>query len=261
MTKNTLVAIILLICSFCYSEISDLPFCNKLIYSETPEIGKKWHGGIRMTDILIWDGYWNVNDWLTLDLLFAVLPNLFKDNGGTLKDNFSAFTLKSRPVSLQLRERPYKAGGGVKFYRARSEFGDSTMTFMDTRDNSFVFFITQSYQWDRHLFNLFTSLSSHENQDKPTYFIIPGYRHPISRSWSFSFEYYMTNTQYIPLKILQFGLDEDQLEFDNREGYMYSFMFFGCQYSRAHIRVDLSLASHYTFQSLILPLIGVGWNF
>lgn len=256
-----MTAVILTAFLVCHAELSELPFCNKLIYSETPEIGIKWHGGIRMTDVLIWDGYWNINNWLTMDLLISALPNLFKDQGGSLTDRFTAFTIKSRPFSFQLMDRTYKVGGGIKSYAARSEFGDSTMTFMDTKDGSFVFFATQSYQWDKHYFNLFTSVSSHDNQDKATYFIVPGYRHPISKSWSFSLEYFMTNTQYIPLKILQFAFDDDQLEFDNRERYMYSFMFFGAQYNRTHLRVDLGLASHYTFQNLILPLIGVGWNF
>jgi hypothetical protein len=243
------------------AEFSETPFCSKLIFSETPEIGKKWHGGIRMTDVLIWDFYWNVNGWLTLDLLAAGLPNLFKGQGGTLTDNLKVFTIKSRPFSFQLKERPYRIAGGIKIYRANSKFGDSTATFMDTEDKSSVFFVTQSCQWNKHGVNLFTSLSSSENQNKATYFIVPGYHYPISESWSFSLEYYMTNTRFIPLKILQFYYDADELEFDNRERDMYSFMFFGCQYKRTHLRVDLNLASHYTFQNLVIPMLGIGWNF
>jgi hypothetical protein len=46
-------------------------FPQKLIFSETPEVGHAWHGGLRMHDVLIWDGYWNVGGWFTLDVLSA----------------------------------------------------------------------------------------------------------------------------------------------------------------------------------------------
>jgi hypothetical protein len=42
---------------------------------------------------------------------------------------------------------------------------------------------------------------------------------------------------------------------------MYSFMFFGCHYARKHLRIDFNIASHITFQYLVIPIFGIGWNF
>jgi len=237
------------------------PFAHKVIFSETPDIGEKWHGGIRMNDFLIWEGYWNINNWLMADLVAAGLPNLLRAQGGTMTDNFRIFTLKSRPFSAQVKGHPYTAGVGLKTYSSKSQFGDSTMLLMDSEDKSTALFITQGYQWNRHSFNLFTSISSHQNQDQSTFFIIPAYSVAINERWSFSFEYYMTNTRFIPMKSSQFAKDSDKLDFDNRDRDLYSFIFFGFQYKRTHLRIDLSLASHYTFQYVKLPLLGLGWAF
>jgi hypothetical protein len=63
------------------------------------------------------------------------------------------------------------------------------------------------------------------------------------------------------MKILQFAFDEDALDFYNVTRDMYSFMFYGFEYQGEHVRVDLHLASHITFQSIIVPMVGFGWNF
>lgn len=251
-------------------EFEQKAFPNKLIYTETPEIGQKWHGGIRMNDIFIWDGYLNTNDWMIIDVLHAGLPNLFGSEGGSLTDNLSAFTFKSRPFTHILKNNTYKVAGGIKIYNANFEISDSTKeTLMESKDNSLVLFLTQSYLFNgKHYFNFFTSLSFRtkkfsdgSEETSTTYYIIPGYKLPISKNWNFAIEYYMTNTEQLPIKILQYVYDPDQLDFLNSARDMYSFMFWGFNYTTKHLRIDLNFANHITFQGLKLPLIGIGYNF
>jgi len=51
-------------------------FETKLLYSETPDIGPAWRGGLRITDLIVWDGYLNVAGWFTMDLFMAGIPSL-----------------------------------------------------------------------------------------------------------------------------------------------------------------------------------------
>jgi hypothetical protein len=75
------------------------PFSGKLIFCETPEIGKKWHGGIRLNDILVFDGYWNIYNWLTIDFLRAGINDITIDTSGSaLSDRFSIFTIEEDPI-------------------------------------------------------------------------------------------------------------------------------------------------------------------
>jgi hypothetical protein len=223
-----------------------------------------------MNDLLIWDMYFNVNNWFTVDFLRAGLPNVLAGQGGNLVDRFSAFTLKSLPFRDQVGASEYLAGGGIKFYGASFSVSDSTQdTLVSSEDGSLVAFVTQGLTWrERHYFNLFISLSGRtqklstgDNKIKSTYYLVPGYRLELSKNWRAGLEHYMTNTEYLPIKALQWAFDEDQLEFYNAERYMYSFMVWGFQYAREHFYFSLTLANHISFQGPILPLLGAGWNF
>lgn len=265
--KRTIIAILGL-AVFTWAGLSETPFCNKLIFSETPEIGKKWRGGIRMTDFVIWDGYFNIYDWMLFDFVRGGLKGMKIDETSEMDDYFYSITFKSRPFGHTLGGGDYKAAAGIKFFKApfvlRTEEDSISM-----RDSSTVFFLTQSYLFrQKHLFNLFTSISSRgrenskgEKISSTTYYIVPGYSIPIYGNWSFAVEYYMSNTEKLPLKILQFAFDEDKLDFLNSSKEMYSWMFYGVRYTGKHLRVDLNMANHITFSGLIMPLFGVGWNF
>ena len=252
-----------------HSKEDEKPFCNKLIFSETPEIGRKWHGGIRTTDFFCWEGYFNIYNWVMVDFLRAGFGNLKVGENGKMKDYFYTLTLKSRPIHFDLFGGDYKAALGMKYFKAPFAFvadGDSIMRILDS---SFMLFVTQGYGFkENHLFNLMTSLSFRDRKDSKgkeitgtTYYLVPGYQYAISEKWFFSVEYYMTNTERLPLKILQFAFDKDKLDFYNTGREMYSWLFYGCHYSGKHLRVDLNLANHYSFSGIILPMIGVGWNF
>ena len=252
--------------SFSQDSLCGKPLPGKLIFSETPEIGQKWHGGIRMNDVLVWDGYWNINNWLTMDLLIAGLPSLGADTSGSkISDHFYALTWKSRPVSLNLADHPYKASLGLKIYRSNfiltSKNATGTFDTLEMNDKSTVLFLTESYSLGkRHDFNLFTSLSFRNNSDA-TYYIVPGYRFNFGEKWSFAIEYYMTNTMYLPMKVLQFYFSANNYDFENYNRDMYSFMFYGFQYAGRHIRIDLNMINHISFEKPFFPLVGVGWNF
>jgi hypothetical protein len=240
------------------------PFPNKLIYSETPEIGKKWHGGIRMNDLVVWDGYFNINGWLTADILFEMLNNRKFDSNTTLvTDRFSVLTLKSRPFSFSPKSNPYKLAGGIKLYRSSYlTRNKSDPTLNDSlNDNSLVLFITEGYALtNRHYFNLFTSIST-RNIGRATYYVIPAYRFGFSRHWSFSLEYYVTNTIYLPIKLLQMAFSSNHWAIENFNQDLISFMFFGFQYSGVNLQIDFNLATHPSFEGPFIPILGAGWNF
>jgi len=244
------------------ADFSEQPFTEKLIFSETPEIGKKWHGGLRTTDLISYEGYLNINGWATVDFMLTGIFGLKMDsNGVELSDNFKILTFKSRPLCLTVKNAPYKLAGGLKIYRSDFNMVDESDSLIATNDRSTVLFLTQGYLLNnKHYFNLFTSLSSREKSGS-TYYIVPGYRYRLSDRWNMGIEYYMTNTLYLPMKIFQFLFDKDKLDFFNTDRNMFSYMFYGFQYTGEHVRIDLNLASHVTFQYFIMPMIGFGWNF
>lgn len=251
---------------FCYAgpdSNSVRPFSNKVVFSETPEIGKKWHGGIRMNDIAIWDGYWNVNNILLVDFLFAGFNSLKVDQSMELVDKFRTLTIKSRPLELDLRGNTYRIAVGLKVFKSDFSMKDleANDDVITISDRSTVLFLTQSLvPAKNHSLNLFASLSNRKN-GFDTYYIIPGYSWFFSKNWSLDFEYYMTNSLRLPIKILQFAFDSDKLDFFNSERAMYSFMIYGASFTGKHLRVDLHLSNHISFAGPIIPILGVGWNF
>jgi hypothetical protein len=240
-------------------------FPQKLIFTETPETGHPWHGGLRMHDLLVWDGYWNVNGWLTLDVLTAGVGLAPARSDLVLKDRFSLLTLKTRAYTRDIQGHTYKIAGGYKLYRANFSVTVAGDTMLGSSDGSAILFLTQSCNYrQRHYFNLFTSLSFRRPQGaalSTTCYVVPGYALPLSKHWYAVFEYYMTNTERLPLKILQYAFDPDQLDFYNPDRDLYSFMIWGARYSRKHFYLDLTLANHYTFRSLVIPMVGLGWDF
>lgn len=260
----------------------NVPFNNRIIFSETPEIGHKWHPGIRNKDILCWDVYWNINDWLTIDVLQTGLSNIkIKDNenGGefTLTDKFTLFTIKSRPFETTLMKYPYKLSIGLAIYSTISELYNPIISGyfkLDTFAQAGLF-VTQSLnmknrKWwifdGSHYFNLLTSFQSHNISDSTSFtswYIIPGYRflfnHP--RNLSFDFEYYFMNPYELPIKTLQIITDPDHLPFENPNRNFVSFMFYGFSFSWKHARVELHLGHHYSFNGPIIPMLGFGWDF
>jgi hypothetical protein len=241
------------------------PFSGKLFFAETPNIGLKWHGGIRMTDILAWDGYININNWMTLDLLAEGMSEMKADkNGSTITDKFRAIALKSRPFSFSLKGNPYQLAFGLKLYRSNLLFSmKNDMNGFDTiktADTSTVLFLTESYSLgQKHFINLFTSLSFRRGSS--AYFIVPGYRYGITGSWSVGIEYYMTNSIFLPLGLYQYLFSANHWALENYNQDLFSFMFYGFQYTGKHLRIDLNIGNHISFQPPFLPLLGVGWNF
>jgi hypothetical protein len=267
--KSTFILSLLIISlapvgSFSQEALTRRPFANKLIFSETPEIGVKWHGGIRMNDFLVWDGYWNINNWLTADLLLERLNNLKFDSNATLvTDRFSVLTLKSRPLNFNLKGNPCKIAAGIKMYNSTyiTDIKNNPLLNDSLIDKSTVLFITESYMLkDKHCFNLFTSVSFRDIGD-PTYYMVPGYCFLFAKHWSFSVEYYLTNTIYLPIKILQMAISANNWSLENFSRDYYSFMIYGFQYTGDHLRIDLNLASPASFSGPFFPVVGVGWNF
>jgi len=268
---------------FSSTDISpETPFNNRIIFSETPEIGTKWHPGILNTDILCWDFFWNINNWFSVDLLNAGLSNrtiVDGETGDTTRwtDNFSLVTLKSRPMVFDLFKNPYKVAVGITVYRTIFEFFDRA-TLSGLPSDTFSqggLFITQSwYLKDRrwwffngsHYFNLLASYQVHpihRNSSLNAWYIIPGYRFLFNRphNLSFDFEYYIMNPYELPIKTFQILTDPDQLPFENPNLYFVSFMFWGFSYSWKHAHVELHIGHHYSFTGPIIPMLGFGWDF
>lgn len=259
-----------------------LPFSNRIVFSQTPEIGRKWHAGIRNKDFLCWDFYWNINNWLTIDFLHAGFSNIkIKDNENdgefTLNDKLSLFTIKSRPFETTLMKYPYKLSFGLTIYSTISEFYNPVISGyfkLDTFAQAGLF-ITQSWhmknrKWwifdGSHYFNLLSSFESHKISDTTSFtswYFIPGYRflfnHPANLS--FDFEYYYMNPYELPIKTLQAIADPDHLPFENPNLYFVSFMFWGFSWSWKHARVEAHIGHHISFTGPIVPTIGFGWDF
>jgi hypothetical protein len=243
-------------------------FPGKLIYTDTPEIGAKWHGGVRMVDVLAWDFNWNINGWMSADLLVVGLNDIKGENGERITDRFSLLTLKSLPYRRQTGWGEYAFAGGLKMFGSEFKFqvqGDTNA--IQSKNQSGGFFLTQSLNNGRHSVNLLTTLSQRKvrlstgEDERGTFYFAPGYAYSISKNWRVAAEHYWTNTEWLPIKALQFAFDKDKSEFHNPNQDIYSFLFWGFQYRRKHLRIDLNLAHHISFTKPIFPVMGIGWHF
>jgi hypothetical protein len=99
-------------------------FSNKIIFVETPQIGYKWRGGVRISDFLAFDFNYNIGNYVLIDVLFSGIPHLriqtdsIKGDSIFLnRDNLFIWTAKSRPFGLDMGKFfRYDIGGGVKLY-------------------------------------------------------------------------------------------------------------------------------------------------
>ena len=247
---------------------SEKAFPGKLIFSDTPDIGIKWHGGVRVLDVLALDFNWNINGWLSVDFLTVGLNKHKGDQGERITDKFSLVTFKSPPYLKSTAWGNYAVAGGLKFFNSEFKFqnpGDTNVLKSDAQSGGF--FLTQSLTYGKHYINLLTTLSQRKVQlstgedERGTFYFAPGYSYSISRHWQVSFEHYWTNTEWLPMKILQYAFDEDKTEFHNPNQDVYSFLFWGFQYRRKHLRVDLNVAHHISLAPPFIPMVGVGWYF
>jgi hypothetical protein len=272
LTLKSAFIIAFIISSTYPEELAQKSWPHKLIFSDTPEIGKKWRGGIRMNDIVVWDLNFNINNWILIDYLKAGFKN-FKpeEDGGKLTDKFTLFAIKSRPfLSSEIKGGKYKMAAGIKYFTAKFRVTDEENPDGDYIDNdeSLIFFIAQGYDIKKHYVNLFSSISFREKtlsqgkkRTSTTYYMIPGYNFRLSTNWNFAFEYFMTNTEYLPIKILQYGLDQDEMEFWNSERQLVTFTIWGFNYTRKHLRIDLNIGSYSPVIGPFFPIIGIGWYF
>jgi hypothetical protein len=246
------------------------PFSGKMILSETPDIGGKWRGGIRITDVLCLEGYVNIGGLFTFDALISGIPDI-KDtaNRQTISDRFLLFTLKSRPVTASLFNNRYAVAGGVKYH-------DELFKIRSTDEqDSFVYksvwlvpFVTQSYTLGtRNRFNLFSSIALESrklttgNTLFTSFCFVPGYCFDISKRWSVGLEYYLFNADKLPMNILWIALSPSHGLFENINRDWFSLIFWGVSYSGKHLRIDFHLANHYSFTGPVMPFLGFGWNF
>jgi hypothetical protein len=260
----------------------NLPFGNRIIFSQTPEIGRKWHAGLRNKDLLCWDFYWNINNWLTFDFLHAGFSGLRitdKETGDSIRwsDRVTLLTLKSRPLTFDLFNSPYKIAVGLTAYSTLFEFynpGAHEGLPADTFAQAGMF-ITQSWylknrKWwifdGSHYFNLLSSFESHKISDTmslTSWYFIPGYRFLFNRprNLSFDFEYYYMSPYELPIKTVQALTDPDKLPFENPNLYFVSFMFWGFSWSWKHAKVEAHIGHHISFTGPVVPAVGFGWDF
>ncbi|MBD3343859.1 MAG: hypothetical protein GF401_02205 [Chitinivibrionales bacterium] len=274
------------------NDISRKGFAHKLFFSETPEIGHPWRGGIRTnitsvklieerddgatmdTAVLplpIFDFYFTFAQIMTIDILYAGIP-IFETGSMTLGDNFSLITLKSCPYTVPFNGHAYKAGGGLKLYGAKSQITDHLGDgFPLEEDRALGLFATQGLTFNnRHRINLYSSLNF-RNQGSAsgntrlitTYYLAPAYRIYWGKKldWSFRFEYYMMNPVDLPLRLFQILGSEDNLDFYNPDRLMFSLLFWGFSYNTRHLRIDLTLINHISFADRPYLMLGFGWDF
>ena len=268
----TIITILLTTSVFPLESAIDKPFSNRIIFSQTPEIGEKWHGGIRMNDLLVWEGYWNCADLFTLDFFYAGIADFsFQgDNGDTitLSDHLTLFSLKSRPFQRAIWNHPYAAALGITLRSYTFDFQNQFGEGISSQPSSELeFFVTQGWFYKQHYFNLTLTASFMKKAPMEkavtTLFIIPGYRLFIDKkkSWSFDVEHYFMNPVELPYKTLQYVFDDDNNEFYNPEQLFVSFTFIGFSYSGAHLRLQLHVGRHISFVGPMVPMAGIGWDF
>jgi len=274
---NKYITILALLCSTAlFSDQDSLnfsgrPFNHKLIYSETAEQSKKWAIGVRFNlamplqfplPIPTTDLFININDWFDFDIVRSGWNELNVDSNYTITDLFWTVGLRSRPYKTSLFNKPLNLSGGIKLFNSSFEMiskGDLDTTTIN--DKSFVLYLTQTMALaEKHRVNLFSSFSMRKGSGGGYYFI-PSYTYFMNKRWSFNFEYYTTNSLRLPYKILQFTLDENNLDFFNSKREMVSFMLYGFTYCRKHLRIDLAMGNHISFSSPHILLIGAGWQF
>lgn len=265
-------------------------FSHKLIFSETPDAGVRWRGGIKLRLYFFsFDGeetageeggvlplpqldfFWNMGGILTLDMVIAGIPRIAGDNGDTIQDSYSLMSIKSKPFSRELRGLPWRIAGGAKLYSASSQFQDSLGEGLPReRDGAVGVFVTQDVRLGRrHRGNLYTSVNFRRKRigSSPTlsatWFVVPGYRLSLDQCdrWSLGLEYYLMNPEKLPIKFIQYAADEDRTEFHNINRSVVTFLFWGGSYHSRRVRVDFTLGHHPTFQGPVIPSATFGWNF
>ncbi len=266
-------AALLCLCRASFAVTSDSTyraFSTKLIFSETPDLGPAWRGGLRITDALAWDGYLNVAGWFCVDLLMAGLPTLsLKDSNRTsVTDNFFLISLKSIPLRIPVWKNLYELGAGLKYHAAEFRLANKDGELVADKTYLLVPFVTQEFLWaERNHFNLFACAAFEERNLSAgpklftTYCFVPGYRFFISTRWSLGIEYALFNARKMPLNLIWYLWDADHVAFDNPDADWYSLLFWGVSFANRHFRVDMNVACHYSFQGPIIPMIGFGWNF
>ncbi|MBN1128310.1 MAG: hypothetical protein JXA71_04955 [Chitinispirillaceae bacterium] len=249
------------------------PFPNRIIFSQTPEIGEKWRGGIKTHDLLVWDAYWNCADWFTVDLFSAGVKQarIAGENGDiiTLTDYRTQVSLKSRPFQTTLWNNPYALAGGMTIQSSAFSFQNQLGEgIVEQPSGELAFFAAQRWFYrSRHYFNLvaMASFMKTDGMEKAvaTMYFIPGYRFFIDKkkSWSLDIEHYFMNPIDLPYKTLQYMFDNENNEFYNPDRHFVSFTFWGFSCSRRHLRLAFHLGHHVSFSGPIVPMIGVGWDF
>lgn len=234
-------------------------FDHKLIFTERPRTAEKMTAGARTNSILVWDLFASHNKYGVVDYLFAGLPI-----SEQITDRFSLLTYRSPAFSLNLMDKPYHVAGGAKLFNATFGLEDEMIN-----DQSFVLFACQEGQLKpRQSLLLFSSWSFRSiklttgSRTEHTWYLVPGYELSLGKKkqWRLAIEYYLTNTKELPIKSFQFVYDEDQLDFYNPNRELVSYMVWGVTYARKHFQAGLHLLSHYTFQGLVFPLVGLGWQ-
>jgi len=243
------------------------PFNHKVIYSECAMPSEKWSGGLRLNlalpiPIITTDLFGNVNGWFDVDVVRSGWNNLKIDSNYTITDLFWTFGLRSKPFEFSVAGKPLYAVCGMKVFK--SDFEMISVADKDTLsiyDKSFVLYLAETYKLaERHKVNLHTSLSFRKS-GKKAYFVIPSYVFSINERWAFNYEYYITNSVRLPAKLMQFTMDEDRLDFYNPDQIAVSYMFYGVSYSRKHLRLDLTIGNHISFQPPFIVMTGLGWQF
>ncbi|MBD3420808.1 MAG: hypothetical protein GF398_11880 [Chitinivibrionales bacterium] len=256
---------------------NEVAFAHKLIFSDTPRMGRKWRGGIRSRDIFMWDMYFNFGDIVLMDIVYAGIPQEFiralaEDTNITFTDNMVLLTLKSRPLTISLPFADYDLAGGLKAYG--SKFHVSTQDdgpLFEEEDGAVSIFAVQSMTFsERSILNIYSSLAfrSHEigngeQRLSATYYLIPGAKVFIGgkKRWSFNTELYLMNPLELPIKSFQLALDEDNNEFYNIGRDIVTFVFYGFSYARRNFTIDLYFGNHPSFSPPYIPFFGFGWNF
>jgi hypothetical protein len=242
-------------------------YTQKLIFGETPEIPHAWHFSFRNMDIFYNELFLCIKDWFSIGLEGVALP--LKPS----TDKYSTFTIKSPCLRLKIKnEDDYKLGGGIKFFGAEligvaedeENPGAGPDTILNIQEKSSALFVTQSYKYKRHYFNLSSSIFfteqgvEGEKTIRKTITMRTGYKFSLNSRWDFVFEYLWSNMMFMPINPL----------FENWEQKWIDYIFYGARYTRKYFFLELMLASHYTFAPMekpypplrVQPLISLGFK-
>ena len=272
-------------------------FPGTLIFAPTPEIGRKWSGGIRTqlgfanvtveTDTgprrmsipsLVLDADFNFADLFTIGLFYVGIPQIrsVKDSvshdTSTFADNFTILTLKSHPYSLVRGPLQYKAGAGLTFYGARTALRSSAQPENDyeMKDGSIGLFVAQSARlFGFNYVNLYSSMALRNQKNGnpasvyPSFSFVPGYRLYLGkRQWcSLGIEYELFNSVQLPMKSVQILGSADQLPVENFNQQYFGFVFYGFQVAARHLWAGLTIGNHWSFTGPVIVVTGVGYSF